>query len=235
MKNSKGRGRPRREWADALRAQVWVLAVEKASGLKADALEAKFRALPDEKSTSGLWNKYGRGDSTPKPALIDKVEFVYPGTAWWFYHPLWRLLRTEPVTFAELKELFFCLNAETKALLVFEDRRQQFFWRTQEDIADTGAQLLQLEQGMDVLCAFILLVQEAEFRQDPNQFRTLLLVWADICHRVQAEWPFCEKADNQNSIFLVITVILSDRWTPIVEANHEILMGSEEESTSEAH
>lgn len=228
------RGRPRREEADALRVQVWVLAVEKASGQRADALEAKFRALTDEKRTAGLWNKYARGEVTPKPALIDAVEQAYPGTAWWFHHPLWRLLRAEPVTFVELKESFFCLAAETRRLVVMEEKRGQFFWRVQEDVADTWEALMQLERGIEVLCAFILLMQESEFRQDPDQFRTLGLAWAEIRDRIGAEWPFCEMPDNQNSIFLAIFTILYNRWTPIIQANQDVLGAPREKSAPEA-
>lgn len=234
LRNKRSRGRPRREEADALRAQVWLLAVEKASGKRADALEAKFRALSDEKRTAGLWHKYARGEVTPKPALIDAVEQTYPGTAWWFHHPLWRLLRAEPITFAEVKESFFCLAAETRQFLVIEEKRGQFFWRVQEDVANTWKALMQLEQGMEVLCAFILLVQESEFRQDANQFKKLgLAAWVAIRDRLATEWPFCEMPDNQNSIFLAIFTILSDRWTLIIQANQDLLGAPGEESVPE--
>lgn len=234
MKNNRSRGRPRREEADVLRAQVWVLAVEKASGQRADALEAKFRALPEEKRTAGLWNKYARGELTPKSALIDKVEQAYPGTARWFHHPLWRLLRAEPVTFAELKELFFCLAAETRQLLVIEEKREQFFWRVQEDVADTREEIMKIEQGIELLTASILLMQESEFRQETYQFGIIGEALPEILGRISIEWPFQEKADSQKTIFLAIFTILSKRWNLIIQANQDMFGAPREESAPEA-
>ena len=171
---------------------------------------------------------------TPKPTLVDKVEQAYPGTAGWFHHPLWRLLRPEPITFSELKESFFSLAAETQKILVVEGRRDQFFWRVQEDVADTWEELMRLEHGMEVLCAFILLVQESEFLQDAYQFQVVLEAWTEIQNRISAEWPFCEAPDNQISIFLAIFTILRNRWIPIIQANQEMIWAPREKLAPEA-
>lgn len=55
------------------------------------------------------WDRYERGDMVPKPELVAYAESVYPGTADWLYHPLWKALLPHPRTQDEI-------NVELRAL-----------------------------------------------------------------------------------------------------------------------
>lgn len=212
----KRRGRPKRNVVDVLRAQVWFLAVESVSEMNANALEIQFRAANNHAQRSaGLWSKYARGDVSPKPKLVEVVEIAYPETSRWFTHPLWALLSDVPITFDELKFHFFALGPEARWLLVFEDRQNEVFWRLPGDIGTTYKERLHVEDIEDALAGLILLVQEAEFRQNAYQFQEGMRAWRLLRQRLRIEWPFCEEPQNQQSIFLTIEELLINRWSRV--------------------
>ena len=212
-KKPRGRGRPKREITDKLRTQVWVLAVEQASGLSANALEILFRGIEEGKSSTGLWSKYARGTVSPNLALIDTVESTYPQTARWFRHLIWDLLREPPSTLDGLKKNFFALPLVIRKQLVFEKGREEAFWRRPGDIGTTYRELLNLKNIEDALAGLILLMREAEFRQNAYQLQEGVGTWRLLRQRLRAEWPFSVKPQNQKTIFLAIEELLLDRWS----------------------
>ena len=213
-KKPRGRGRPKREITDKLRTQVWVLAVEQASGLSANSLEIQFRGIEGGKSSTGLWSKYARGTVSPNQALIDRVESIYPETARWFRHIAWDLLREPPTTLNDLKNGFFALPPEMKEILVFEDGIDEALWRRPGDVAATYRELLFLEEeAEDTLAGLILLIKEAEFRQNAYQLQEGIRTWRLLRQRLRSEWPFSVKPQNQKPIFLAIEELLLDRWS----------------------
>lgn len=215
-KPRKRSGRPKRGAVDVLRAQVWFMAVENESGKTANALEMEFRgATAGTRRLPGLWGKYARGEVSPGAGLIDTAESVYPGTAYWFYHPLWRLIRDAPTTFEELKPIFFELGEEARHLLVFEEGMEEVFWRKPADIGATFRALLDLESLEDSVAGILLLIQEAEFRQDIHQLAEGFTTWKLARQRMRTGWPFSECAGSGVSILQAIETLLLIRWARI--------------------
>lgn len=209
-KRQKRPGRPKRGAADVLRARVWFMAVENESGKTANALEMEFRgATAGIRRLPGLWGKYARGEVSPSAELVNAVESVYPGTARWFNHPLWRLVRNTPITFEELKPIFFELGVEARNLLVFEAGREEVFWRKPADLGTIYQALLDLEALDDSVTGILLLIKEAEFRQDLRQFAAGLTAWTFVRQRMTNTWPFSGSiGKNQKSILRAIEALL---------------------------
>lgn len=215
-KPPKRAGRPKRDAVDALRAQVWFMAVADESGKTANALEAEFRADHGAVNRlSGLWGKYARGEVSPSNKLVAAVESVYPETAYWFHLPFWRLLRAAPITFEELKPIFFELADETMALLVFEDGQEEAFWRKPADVAATYRGLLKLESLEDSVTGILLLIQEAEFRQDLRQFSEGIMAWRLVRQRMRTSWPFSERVTGGISLLEAVESSLFKRWAGV--------------------
>ena len=124
LKNGK-RGRPKQSAIDSLRTQAWVLAVMKASGKTATELDHHFhkkRNPPPGVARPCLWNKYERGFVVPRTApgnsVIDEVEGEYPGTAWWFHHPLWDLLAGEVRDIFALRDWYLRFPERWRRMLI---------------------------------------------------------------------------------------------------------------------
>lgn len=216
--NKRNRGRPKRELADFLQAQVWFDAVRIVSKKKADALEIEFRELKRGERTSNLWNKYACGKVTPKNRLVDQVESVYQGTAECFYHPLWRLLHQKPLTYEEYKQSFFKLGPEARAILVYEKKEVQYFWRMQDYFGYAFKDLIETDDVMDILAGTLLLIQEALLQQDASRFLWVLDNQEKIWSKIESEWPFNKlfEFDRRKTILTVIQEILVKPWSEML-------------------
>lgn len=91
-------GRPRRDPVDKYRVQTWFNCVSE-NGLRTPyELELEFSPENFKKDDDGnttypcTWAKYRSGKITPSAALLVKVEERYPGSIYWFNHPIWKLL-----------------------------------------------------------------------------------------------------------------------------------------------
>lgn len=99
------RGRPPRSVPDQLRTIVWYNAVSIHSGIKtAYGLEARFSPKSFKRRGSdakvirpNIWDRYRKGHRVPQDnlgtnSLITQVDKQFPGTAYYFRHPLWKLI-----------------------------------------------------------------------------------------------------------------------------------------------
>jgi len=109
------RGRPKKSPVDSLRVRVWFEAVRLVSGLpSAYAIEKSLHPESFHREAGWVsrpqrWDRYETGNMVPKSELVAYAESVYPGTADWLYHPLWKALlphaRTQDGINAELRTL----------------------------------------------------------------------------------------------------------------------------------
>ena len=96
------RGHPPVSPVDTLRTMAWFNALSLQSGLTATELERELEPhnirLDDTGRTVGprKWSRYQRGANVPRDVRngpVEIAEAAFPGSAFWFRHPLWAALR----------------------------------------------------------------------------------------------------------------------------------------------
>ena len=96
------RGHPPVSPVDTLRTMAWFNALSLQSGLTATELEREMEPhnirLDDTGRTVGprKWSRYQRGANVPRDVRngpVEIAEAAFPGSAFWFRHPLWAALR----------------------------------------------------------------------------------------------------------------------------------------------
>lgn len=159
------RGRPKKSPVDSLRVRVWFEAVRLVSGLpSAYAIEKtlhpeSFHREAGWVSRPQRWDRYETGNMVPKSELVAYAESVYPGTADWLYHPLWKALlphaRTQDGLNAELRTL-----GEEVCALLFRSSLQPGRPDRLPFTEETAGMLSHLG-SLEALAAAILLVHES--------------------------------------------------------------------------
>lgn len=140
---------------DRLRTQVWATAVLVAAGSLSPAdleenLKEKRRKKEgvegDYKDASGIWWRYlgGRArpfrtwEPLPKTVWVDECEESFPGTASWFYSPIWYLM----------EEVEFLPSQILKCVQLLPERLKEDLLG--HGVADTKSGLMLAELGMTV-------------------------------------------------------------------------------------
>lgn len=172
----------------SLRTIVWAEAVLRVSGKPLAVLEREFRqAKKSASARSCIWQKYKNGTVVPrngekgKAGLVERVELHYPGTAKWFYSPLWSLCTDRPVSMDRIKEVYCGLRPELKALFVRDEAAR--FWR--RSISDDILGDLIHAPEIDGLTALFALIKEAETIQNPDIHK--IASWAAVTRLKQAK------------------------------------------------
>lgn len=172
----------------SLRTIVWTEAVLRVSGKPLAVLEREFRqAKKSASARSCIWQKYKNGTVVPrngekgKAGLVERVELHYPGTAKWFYSPLWSLCTDEYVGMDRIKEVFCGLRQELRELFVVDEAAT--FWRqsTPEEIC---RELIYFPEFEGLIALFALL-REAEIIQNPELH--MEACWAVVTRLLQAK------------------------------------------------
>ena len=171
-----------------LRTQVWFHVVQQRSQLSIERLEQKFSSAGLAKRwKSGIWNKYKKGDVTPRNrggakgqrSLVQRVEAVYPGTKIWLEHPLWRALDPAPMQISEIRTCYEDLPSHIRKVLIEAPPAGGRFWRTVEGPAAVMRSLAGAAP-LEKLYVAVMLLKEAEVCQDRNRFATAVSVLCGI-------------------------------------------------------
>lgn len=198
MRSEKSAGRPQTEKVYRFRTRAWFIAVSRASGMNASALEILF-ADPEKQmnyrlgNRPGLWNKYQKGIISPKVQknkkgaplqLVDRVEKKFPGTKQWFTMPFWCLLSFDPLDMPALKTIFLHLSPEVRGLIVIgKYNPKNKFWRLQKNPAELYQELVALGT-VDAATAILALIKEAETTQNQTQHQLGLRAWAHCAKKL---------------------------------------------------
>lgn len=167
-----------------LRTQVWFHVVQQRSQLSIERLEQKFSSGGLAKRwKSGIWNKYKKGDVTPRNregakgqrSLVQLVEAEYPGTKIWLDHPLWRALDPTPMEPSEIRKCYENLPSHIREVLIEIPPAGGRFWRTVEGPA-TVMRSLAGTAPLEKLYVAIMLLKESEACQDRNRFASAVIV-----------------------------------------------------------
>lgn len=91
-------GRPKKDPVDKYRAQALFNKVSENKERTGYAIEFEFSPENFKKDADGnttypgTWRKYRAGKTTPSANALSKIEESYPGSLYWFNHPVWDLL-----------------------------------------------------------------------------------------------------------------------------------------------
>jgi hypothetical protein len=127
-----GAGRPKRDAVDVVRTRIWFQAVKVRSGLRsAHAIEAFIndRLSGEDVDTSHRprkWYSYRNGSRSPsaiagKRDTVADVEALFPGTARWYHHPFWKVLKREGTDPHVLRVFMLDLDPEVVEILYTTD------------------------------------------------------------------------------------------------------------------
>lgn len=163
-------GRPARTDLDSLQVQLWASEVEEESQLSAAELDLRY--APPSPRTKGkrvcLWHKYRKGVTSPKDggandstSIVAEIDRDFPGTADWYRHPFWDLVKNKVHSMAELGTVYLGLEDATKNLLVIPRQRRdlEHFWRS-EFTAEELLSFLHRDPSLDAGAAILGLVKE---------------------------------------------------------------------------
>lgn len=95
-------GRPSTHQIDRIKGMLWCAGVELASGLPhPTAIERRVspeRFKPRQTGSGGYiypgyFNKIKNGTKVPSGIYVEKVDRIFPGTSYWYYHPFWQVAK----------------------------------------------------------------------------------------------------------------------------------------------
>ncbi len=128
------RGRPPKSEVKKLRDQIWIYAVQLRSSLKTGySLEAaidfdKVKREAGQVRRPGKWDRYVNGSRGPgqfkgKRNAVAMAEAEYPGTAAWYYSPIWWVLEPKLKSADNYEEALHRLDIDVSELLLTIDSR----------------------------------------------------------------------------------------------------------------
>lgn len=159
-----------------LRVRSWVRAVRLASGLSLVELEKKFSdsVRSTKKPRSCIWDKYARGDVTPRVGkkpdgklhLANRIEKSYPGTMQWLTSPMWRLIDKAPMSMYEIKEVYEGMPYLFRSIFVESKHKVKgIFWRRYTELQPCIETLYKMET-LPAFIGLLAMTKEAEATQD---------------------------------------------------------------------
>ncbi len=166
------RGRPPRTRVEKLRDQIWIYAVQRASGLSTGyALEKavesdKFKREKGVIHRPRKWDGYVDGSQGPgqpkgKPGAVDFAEARFPGTAYWHRHVIWEALGKEKLDRFECKTLLEQLPPDMVSRL-FDQPAHLYGARVLNPFDEDMAHWITSLGNLDALAAVVLLIKLSE-------------------------------------------------------------------------
>lgn len=160
-------GRPPRCEIDALRAKTWFWAVANRLHTRTGyALEKRFSPEKMQRE-NGItkrpcqYDKYRRGEHSPRPSLINKIDRELPGTAAYADHCFWRVAKSPAIGLDELHDHLASLRPEIVDLLFYRRKRPGGTRERRARAYPATFQRLGREGDWDALTACIGVIQEA--------------------------------------------------------------------------
>lgn len=165
-------GRPKRDAVEVVRTRIWFQAVKLRSGLPSvHAIELAIDGPLPARGVDGInrprkWYSYKNGSSSPsaiagKRDAVADAEALFPGTARWYHHPIWKALKGEPPEAYVVTSALRALDPAVVDILYVQDERlsgglSRRFFGFQE------MQALVTLGSFDALAAAVLLVMQSD-------------------------------------------------------------------------
>ncbi len=159
------RGRRPRWLAERLRTILWSQSVRHASGLDYDEFET---ILGDDGRVNGLWSRYKNGHASPMRDRVLRIDKILPGTARYFFCPIWTLIESRRYSRDELDDAIRWLTPQYRDRFgPIDDQAFGRRWLPKADYEQKKREavdsVIQLELGLDALTSLVIELREAEF------------------------------------------------------------------------
>lgn len=153
-----------------LRTQVWYYAIEAISGLNtAYKVELSWSGLdrfPRNNnhtiSRSRIFEKYEKGESAPSKKRVHEIEERWPGTKYYFMHPIWGVMGKGADEFVDEDKLIKDLNP----YIQIQYKRYKKMGRI--DSASKIAKKIARDSWLDGLCVFLLIARNSDYSFTSN-------------------------------------------------------------------
>lgn len=187
----KPRGRPTRWKFEKSRTILWSRGVKFISQTPFKKLET---VLGPDGRWNGLWSRYQRGSVSPTPERIRRIDAILPGTARYYFCPLWKLLENRTYTREELDECVWSLDPVFQKLFIaFEEPVFGKRWRNHSEESPLFTEINRLisdvRLGIDALSSLMILVREAEYLQNSEVYLRALKAFS-ACEEKFYDHPF---------------------------------------------
>lgn len=208
LKQSPGKGRPRRNPVDVLFTKIWFKAVEHGTGLTSpDAIERLIRPRRSTRKNgrqvrSRTWHNYqaGRHVATPVDGIhpVDLAEQVCPGTARFFYSPLKTLLRRDTVCVDWIHRQLTRLPSPVATLLLHRpsEALDGIPLAFLNPFNDQQAKQLAAVGGLHALEAAVLLIKLGELTASPELRRLAREAYIRTQPSVRGDPTLAARADE---------------------------------------
>lgn len=162
-----------RKKVKGIRTIIWFHLMQYYSGsLSAAQLELffepeKFQHLESADQKPRLWERYERGEASPRPERVEMVALKYPETTVWFNHPLWNIFSFDSRSAIETNRIILSLAPEVSHHFLQLAERSSFELRFVKRIFYKNSEIFELltklskKYPLDALTVFILFLNEA--------------------------------------------------------------------------
>lgn len=178
-------GRSPRGHLERIRTIIWATSVLISAKRPLRELES---VLGSDGRWTGLWSRYARALVSPSRERILRIEKILPGTARYYFSPMWSLVINREFHRSELRAAVGCLDEKFQVAFIAQDESASgIFWRTDSSLPvllDMATHLVDdPKMGLDAVTMILILIREAELRQDGMSYLMAMKAWAQLAFR----------------------------------------------------
>lgn len=176
------KGRKPRTSIERVRTLIWAENVKVQAKRSFDRLS---EVLGDDGRWNGMWSRYARGLVSPTLERIERIEHALPGTARYYFSPTWMLYEHREFRWSELRQAVDWLDPRLATIFVEKNESAGGkFWRVNFSLL-TALELVShlytdQELALDAITMTMILIRDAELRQDGVAYLLTLMTWAKL-------------------------------------------------------
>ena len=203
---------------------LWVREIENTLGIYSYGKLEDFFRQKFKKQYSDLWKQYSRrfyhyvkGVKTPSERFRKQVEKYARGTNAIFHHPLWKILQSPQAPQSDLNEWLKQLEPKVYNHLFKQSKKHgDSPRRAVRGYFYVGN--IARKNSLDALAAILMLMREAELKQDFETYVTCKWEVTDLIVRLALYHPFYEVAEP---IYDLVYKEFIKRNNPLPQANDD--------------
>lgn len=178
-------GRRPRPGIERIRTFIWAKSVAVAAKRSLNELEP---ILGNDGRWNGLWSRYARGSVSPSPDRVIRIGRVLPGTARYYFSAIWPLVANREFRRSDLRVAIDYLDKRLQSSFIARDKSADgLFWRTDVSLPallDMAICLIgDSRLGLDAVTMILILIREAELKQDGASYLLAMKAWAQLEYR----------------------------------------------------
>lgn len=178
-------GRRPRGRIEKIRTFIWARSVAVAAKRPLNELEP---VLGNDGRWNGLWSRYARSSVSPSPDRVIRIGRILPGTARYYFSAIWSLVANHEFLRSELRTAIGYLDKRLQSSFIAQDKcADGLFWRTDVSLPALLDMAIRLvgdsRLGLDAVTMILILIREAELKQDGASYLLAMKAWAQLEYR----------------------------------------------------